>query len=137
MKIKTLIFYPVVFLAAFLLFQIEPIISKILLPKFGGSYLVWGGVRSILSSAVTSRVFLFPFYRKETGDFSLPLFSFIPFDRAFIPVPRTNAACNGRPPQYSDAGGYFRAIVHGDRPRFFCPFYHKHYYAKLAFCFRT
>ena len=32
----------ITFLAAFLLFQIELIISKILLPKFGGSYLVWG-----------------------------------------------------------------------------------------------
>jgi spermidine synthase len=32
----------IVFLSAFLLFQIEPIIAKILLPKFGGSYLVWG-----------------------------------------------------------------------------------------------
>ncbi len=32
----------IVFLAAFLLFQIELIISKIFLPKFGGSYLVWG-----------------------------------------------------------------------------------------------
>ena len=30
------------FLAAFLLFQIELVISKALLPKFGGSYLVWG-----------------------------------------------------------------------------------------------
>jgi spermidine synthase len=32
----------VIFLASFLLFQIELIISKIFLPKFGGSYLVWG-----------------------------------------------------------------------------------------------
>jgi spermidine synthase len=32
----------IIFLAAFLLFQIELIIAKILLPKFGGSYLVWG-----------------------------------------------------------------------------------------------
>lgn len=31
-----------IFLSAFLLFQIEPIISKIFLPHFGGSYLVWG-----------------------------------------------------------------------------------------------
>jgi hypothetical protein len=31
-----------VFLAAFLLFQIQPIMSKALLPFFGGSYLVWG-----------------------------------------------------------------------------------------------
>lgn len=31
-----------IFLSAFLLFQIEPIISKLFLPKFGGSYLVWG-----------------------------------------------------------------------------------------------
>jgi hypothetical protein len=33
----------VVFLAAFLLFQIEMIMSKALLPGFGGSYLVWAG----------------------------------------------------------------------------------------------
>jgi hypothetical protein len=32
----------IIFLAAFLLFQIELIISKILLPKFGGGYSVWG-----------------------------------------------------------------------------------------------
>lgn len=32
----------ITFLAAFLLFQIEMIVSKILLPNFGGSYLVWG-----------------------------------------------------------------------------------------------
>lgn len=32
----------ITFLAAFLLFQIELIISKTLLPNFGGSYLVWG-----------------------------------------------------------------------------------------------
>lgn len=34
--------YALSFLAAFLLFQIELVIAKILLPKFGGSYLVWG-----------------------------------------------------------------------------------------------
>ncbi|MBF0503719.1 MAG: hypothetical protein HQL14_01330 [Candidatus Omnitrophica bacterium] len=40
-KIHTL--YIVNFLSAFLLFQIELITAKIFLPKFGGSYLVWGG----------------------------------------------------------------------------------------------
>ena len=35
-------FYIINFLAAFLLFQIELIITKVFLPKFGGSYLVWG-----------------------------------------------------------------------------------------------
>ena len=33
----------IVFLAAFLLFQIELIVSKMLLPQFGGAYFVWGG----------------------------------------------------------------------------------------------
>jgi tetratricopeptide (TPR) repeat protein len=32
----------IVFLAAFLLFQIELIIAKVLLPEFGGGYAVWG-----------------------------------------------------------------------------------------------
>ena len=39
---KIFILNSITFLAAFLLFQIELIISKILLPDFGGSYLVWG-----------------------------------------------------------------------------------------------
>ena len=39
---KISLFYSVILLSAFLLFQIELIIAKIILPKFGGSYLVWG-----------------------------------------------------------------------------------------------
>ena len=34
--------YALSFVSAFLLFQIELIIAKIFLPRFGGSYLVWG-----------------------------------------------------------------------------------------------
>ncbi len=40
---KINLFQLIIFLAAFLLFQIEFIIAKILLPLYGGSYLVWGG----------------------------------------------------------------------------------------------
>jgi len=36
-------YYVAVFLSAFLLFQIQPMTSKALLPGFGGSYLVWAG----------------------------------------------------------------------------------------------
>jgi spermidine synthase len=36
-------YYVAVFLSAFLLFQVQPMLSKALLPGFGGSYLVWGG----------------------------------------------------------------------------------------------
>lgn len=39
---KVFILNLITFIAAFLLFQIELIISKILLPQYGGSYLVWG-----------------------------------------------------------------------------------------------
>jgi spermidine synthase len=39
---KIHLLYLISFLAAFLLFQIELIISKIFLPEFGGSYLIWG-----------------------------------------------------------------------------------------------
>jgi len=35
-------FQAAVFLSAFLLFQVQPMLSKALLPGFGGSYLVWG-----------------------------------------------------------------------------------------------
>lgn len=36
------VIYPIVFISAFLLFQIELIIGKIFLPNYGGSYFVWG-----------------------------------------------------------------------------------------------
>jgi spermidine synthase len=39
---KIHLLYLINFLAAFLLFQIELIIAKVFLPKFGGSYLIWG-----------------------------------------------------------------------------------------------
>jgi len=38
----TMSFYLAVFLSAFLLFVIQPMLTKVLLPDFGGSYLVWG-----------------------------------------------------------------------------------------------
>ncbi len=37
-----LLFYIAVYLSAFLLFLIQPMLTKALLPTFGGSYLVWG-----------------------------------------------------------------------------------------------
>jgi len=36
------LFQAVVFLSAFLIFQIELVLGKIILPGFGGGYLVWG-----------------------------------------------------------------------------------------------
>ena len=39
---KVYYLYLLSFISAFLLFQIELIIAKLFLPKFGGSYLVWG-----------------------------------------------------------------------------------------------
>ena len=76
----------ITFLAAFLLFQIELIITKTLLPSFGGSYLVWGSCvvffQAVLflgyfsAYAMLKRVGLErakPFY---LGLFLLPLFTF-------------------------------------------------------------
>src|SRR5215469_14081932 len=37
-----LVYAVTIFLAAFLLFQVEPLIAKIILPWFGGSAAVWG-----------------------------------------------------------------------------------------------
>jgi len=38
---RRLVYYIAAFTAAFLLFQVQPMMSKALLPVFGGSYLVW------------------------------------------------------------------------------------------------
>jgi len=42
LKINMLLIKSIVFVCAFLLFQIELIIAKLFLPSYGGSYLVWG-----------------------------------------------------------------------------------------------
>ena len=39
---KIWLYHSTSFLAAFLLFQVQPMVSKAMLPGFGGSYLVWG-----------------------------------------------------------------------------------------------
>ncbi len=41
-----------VFLSAFLLFQIELIVAKILLPEYGGSYMVWGACMVFFQAAL-------------------------------------------------------------------------------------
>ncbi len=41
-RFRLLCYYISVFLASFLFFVLEPMLSKALLPVFGGSYLVWG-----------------------------------------------------------------------------------------------
>jgi len=45
-------YYAAVFLSAFLLFQVQPMISKALLPLFGGSYLVWGACMVFFQAAL-------------------------------------------------------------------------------------
>lgn len=49
---KISLFNSLTFLSAFLLFQIELIISKLLLPNFGGSYLVWGAAVVFFQAAL-------------------------------------------------------------------------------------
>ncbi|MCM8796632.1 MAG: fused MFS/spermidine synthase [Candidatus Omnitrophica bacterium] len=49
---KIFLFRTVIFISAFLLFQIELIISKLFLPRFGGSYLVWGGCVAFFQGAL-------------------------------------------------------------------------------------
>ncbi len=48
----TLVFYLAAFLSAFLLFLIQPMLSKALLPSFGGSYLVWGAAMVFFQAAL-------------------------------------------------------------------------------------
>ena len=67
----------ITFLAAFLLFQIELIICKCLLNKFGGTYAVWGAALVFFSSHSFFRIPLFALSFKKIQYISLPIFSFI------------------------------------------------------------
>jgi SAM-dependent methyltransferase len=83
---KIQLLYLINFLAAFLLFQIELIISKIFLPKFGGSYLIWGACivffQSILllgylySHIVVQKTWLFKYKYLHLALIILPLLFF-------------------------------------------------------------
>lgn len=46
------LFYLASYLSAFLLFMIQPILTKALLPTFGGSYLVWGAAMVFFQGAL-------------------------------------------------------------------------------------
>ena len=47
-----LIYYMTVFLSSYLLFMIQPMLTKALLPGFGGSYLVWGAAMVFFQSVL-------------------------------------------------------------------------------------
>jgi len=46
------------FLGAFLLFLLEPLFAKMLLPRFGGSAAVWATCLVFFQSALAARLFL-------------------------------------------------------------------------------
>jgi len=62
----TVIFYLTAFLSAFLLFLIQPILSKALLPAFGGSYMVWGAAM-VFFQAVLLAGYLFGHVAQRQG----------------------------------------------------------------------
>ena len=78
--------YALSFVAAFLLFQIELIIAKIFLPRFGGSYLVWGAcivffqfallLGYFYSHVVISKFGMYRYRYLHLGPVLLPLFFF-------------------------------------------------------------
>ncbi|MDD5129856.1 MAG: fused MFS/spermidine synthase [Candidatus Omnitrophica bacterium] len=69
----------IVFLASFLLFQIELIISKILLPDFGGSYSVWGACVVFFQAVLFLGYFFSYCWLKKAGMKHLRRFYFVLF----------------------------------------------------------
>lgn len=86
---KIWVFNTAAFLAAFLLFQIQPMASKSLLPFFGGSYLVWGScmvffqgmllIGYLYAHTVLWKINIFTYSRLHWMLLLLPLV-FFPFD---------------------------------------------------------
>ena len=91
-----LLFQAVVFLSAFLIFQIELILGKIILPGFGGGYLVWG-ISMVLYQGLLffgylyvhlmNRWFLFINYRKWQIGFFLLSLVFLPLNVERLKAP--------------------------------------------------
>jgi hypothetical protein len=96
------LFQAVVFLAAFLIFQIELILGKIILPGFGGGYLVWG-ISMVLYQGLlffgylyvhlSNRWIKFSQYRKWQSGFLLISLVFLPLN-----VERLRAPTYAYPP---------------------------------------
>ena len=57
----------ITFLSAFLLFQIEMIAAKMLLPNYGGSYLVWGSCIVFFQAALLLGYLFSHFAVKQWG----------------------------------------------------------------------
>lgn len=83
-----LAYHVTVFLSAFLLFAVQPMTSKALLPYFGGSYLVWGAcmvfyqvmllLGYVFAHAVQKRLGVYRYSRAHLILLALPLI-FMPF----------------------------------------------------------
>lgn len=57
-----------VFVSAFLLFLVQPVVSKILLPEFGGSYLVWGACMVFFQAALLAGYAASNYLPRFTGE---------------------------------------------------------------------
>ncbi len=69
----------ITFLSAFLLFQIELIVSKIMLPDFGGSYLVWGSCVVFFQAVLFLGYFFAYLWIRKAGIPSIRKFYFLLF----------------------------------------------------------
>ncbi len=62
-----LIYYATVFLSSYLLFMIQPMLTKALLPGFGGSYLVWGAAMAFFQSVLLAGYLLSHILQNRLG----------------------------------------------------------------------
>lgn len=92
-------FHVASFLSAFLLFQIQPMIAKAMLPGFGGSYLVWGTCMAFFQGLLIlgygwvhkAQRLLGPGYAPWHWLVLLPPLLFLPFDFGKVAAPSADA----------------------------------------------
>lgn len=60
-------FYATVFLGSFLLFLVQPMLTKALLPAFGGSYLVWGASMVFYQGVLLAGYIFSHFIQRKVG----------------------------------------------------------------------
>lgn len=84
---KTWLYYFGVFLGSFLLFQIQPMISKAILPEFGGSYLVWAVCVTFFQAVLLLGYFYSHFMQRWLGMYKYARWHWILLLLPFIVFP--------------------------------------------------
>ncbi len=129
---KAYLLYILSFLAAFLIFQIESIMAKIFLPKYGGTYLVWGGCVVFFQCTLLFGYWYAHWVIRKFGFFKYRCFHLLLIFLPLLFFPGRSLSVMAQGSNASHDPGHIPKAFLEYRPGLLCPVHHERHYANVV-----